>query len=389
MAKLPAVIAANKLLTSKLLVAVFIGGTSGIGEYTLRALCTSFAAHGHSGSGLRAYIVGRKPADGQKVLDECLELCPKASLSYVTVGDLSLLQDVDVACAEIVRREEAAEKAGDLAGCARVDLLVLTPSPQLFKPRTETTEGLDKFTSLLYYSRLRAIFALTPLLHASTHPSAHIISIYAAGMSDPLHPDDLTLRQPGHYGFRTSRGHAVAMTTLAFEKMAGGASVDVLSASQCDSADQAHDQQSQRQHKTPLSFCHNYPGLVITPAFTNPDQPTWFKRTWAIVGPVLARVMALKPEESGMRTLYMAGLRYPGRNESGDEVGKGKDVLGGTDGNLGSGAYGVNWNGEAVSIWGNDEWAKKGVVKEEFKEKVWEHTRRVMDAVGRGKRFVE
>ena len=105
MAKLPAVIAANELLTSKLLVAVFIGGTSGIGEYTLRALCTSFAAHGHSGSGLRAYIVGRKLADGQKVLDECLELCPKASLSYVTMGDLSLLQDVDVACAEIVRRE--------------------------------------------------------------------------------------------------------------------------------------------------------------------------------------------------------------------------------------------------------------------------------------------
>jgi len=242
MAEFPSVIAANKVLTSKPLVAVFIGGTSGIGEYTLRALCTSFTTHGHSGSGLRACIVGRKPADGQKVIDECLKVCPKASLSYVTVSDLSLLRDVDVACTEILRREKVAEKEGDTAGRARVDLLVLTPSPQLFKPRTETTESLDKFTSLLCYSRLRAIFALSPLLHASTHPSAHIISVYAAGMSDPLHPNDLTLREPGHYGFRTSRGHAVAMTTLAFEKMAGGPSIDVLSASQSDSIEQDHDQ---------------------------------------------------------------------------------------------------------------------------------------------------
>jgi len=303
------------------------------------------------------------------------------------------LRDVDVACAEIVRREKAAEKAGDLAGRARVDLLVLTPSPQLFKPRTETIEGLDKFTSLLYYSRVRAIFALTPLLQASTHPSAHIISIYAAGMSDPLRPDDLTLREPGHYGFRTSRGHAVAMTTLAFELMAGGASIDVFLASQSDSIEQDHDQRSQQQHKTPLSFCHNYPGLVITPAFTNPDHPTWFKRTWAIVGPVLARVMALKPEESGMRTLYMAGARYPGlaaASDGGGEAGeeKGSDVLRGTNGKVGGGAYGVNWNGEAVGIWEKDEWAKKGVVKEEFAGKVWDHTRKVMEVVGRGERFV-
>ena len=81
-----------------------------------RSLCTSFASYGNSGSSFRAYIVGRKPADRQRAIDECLKTCTKAGISYVTVGDLSLLGDVDKVCTELVWRIKAAEQAGDLAG---------------------------------------------------------------------------------------------------------------------------------------------------------------------------------------------------------------------------------------------------------------------------------
>lgn len=58
MVKLNEVRALNTaLVQSQPLVAVFFGGTSGIGHYTLRALATASAA---GGKGFRAYIVGRK-----------------------------------------------------------------------------------------------------------------------------------------------------------------------------------------------------------------------------------------------------------------------------------------------------------------------------------------
>lgn len=133
MVKLPAVTTANKALATQPIVYVGMGATSGINLFALQALVSAFAAQGQQGKGLRAYIVGRKPEDGKKIIDECLKQCPKAIMHYVVASDLSLLSEVDKASKEIEKLEKLEESNGN--GKARVDILIASPSPVLFQPR--------------------------------------------------------------------------------------------------------------------------------------------------------------------------------------------------------------------------------------------------------------
>lgn len=121
---LEVVYAANAaLLAKRSLVAVFSGGTSGIGEYTARAL----ARHAAEGQGARIYIVGRN----QKAADaiaadygsrENVQFC------FVKADDLSLLKDVDRCCEEIERLESKESKGGP----PRIDLLVMSHADLYF-----------------------------------------------------------------------------------------------------------------------------------------------------------------------------------------------------------------------------------------------------------------
>ena len=120
----------STLVKSQPLVAVFVGGTSGIGEATIRVLATT---HTDQGKGLRLYIVGRNAAAAEKTISECVRVCPKGQFRFVKAGDLALLKDVDRVCAEITRLEE--EENADGGGTARVDLLVMSQAYLTFDPR--------------------------------------------------------------------------------------------------------------------------------------------------------------------------------------------------------------------------------------------------------------
>lgn len=78
----------------------------------------------------------------------------------------------------------------------------------------ETAEGLDRTMSLLYYSRIRFVTNLIDLLQAE-QKTAHVISVYGAGLEGKLFKDDISLRH--HYSFANARSHIVHMTTMAFE----------------------------------------------------------------------------------------------------------------------------------------------------------------------------
>ena len=114
------------------LVAVFVGGTSGIGEFTLRALAKT---HGRQGKGLRAYIVGRNVAAAEKIIADCTGLCPSGQFRFVKAADLSLLKDVDRVCAEVAELEEKESAAS--SGKARIDILVMSQHyfPLIFQSR--------------------------------------------------------------------------------------------------------------------------------------------------------------------------------------------------------------------------------------------------------------
>ena len=182
----------------------------------------------------------------------------------------------------------------------------------------ETPEGLDKLMSLLYYSRIRFIHQLMPLLEATPLASANVISVYAAGMETPnknLYLNDLSLRDPNSFGFAATRNHVVHMKTLAFEKLA-------------------------QQHPK-LSLVHIFPGLVITPGFDRNPMPLWFKIIWPVLVPV-ARLFALAPDDIAEWVLGFTSEKFSGieRAKSGEV-----EAAVSTDGSLGGGAYSVRYDG--------------------------------------------
>jgi len=120
MVQLPTVHAHNAaIFQSRPIVAVFAGATSGLGEATLRALA---AAHGTNGKGLRVYILGRKREAFQRIVSDCSRLCPTGQFIFIQSPDLSLLGNVDKACAEITKAEQENAKGEQ----ARIDLLCMS-----------------------------------------------------------------------------------------------------------------------------------------------------------------------------------------------------------------------------------------------------------------------
>jgi NAD(P)-dependent dehydrogenase (short-subunit alcohol dehydrogenase family) len=120
------------LVQSQPLVAVFFGGTSGIGHYTLRALAAAEASNGKS-RGFRTYIVGRNASAAAAVTAECRSIYPAGKYVFVQASDLSLLKDVDRVCKEIIELEGT---EGERAGMGpRIDYLMLSQGGAVFLPR--------------------------------------------------------------------------------------------------------------------------------------------------------------------------------------------------------------------------------------------------------------
>lgn len=223
----------------------------------------------------------------------------------------------------------------------------------------DTEEGLDKLMSLNYYSRMRCIIKLLPLLLASPLP-AHAITICTAGFEAKLIPDDLSLRRPENYGFVNRRSHLTYMTTFFHEALA-------------------------KKYPGKLSLSHVYPSFVMTPGFTKEGVAPWFKTVWTwFAGPIL-RVFALSPEDCGDRNLFVATARFAaaGQGEASNQQPGDVDVAFGTDGMRGSGSYSVNWNGETIDI----AKAYEKFDKEELGRKVYDHTMKAFATIEAGDVF--
>ena len=125
-ASLPAVV------QSQPLVAVFFGGTGGIGHNTLRALAT---AERNGGKGFRAYVVGRNAKAAEEFISECRHIYSQGQFKYIKANDLSLIQDVDRICADIIQLEEKESQN------PRIDYLMMGQGGSIFLPRKGNIEG--------------------------------------------------------------------------------------------------------------------------------------------------------------------------------------------------------------------------------------------------------
>lgn len=101
MAKLDQVRASNAAINAQNpeLVAVFVGATSGIGEGTAKELATAVRKP-------TIHLIGRNEATASKILDELKAANPEGSFHFIK-SDVSLLKNVDKACAEIKQKEES------------------------------------------------------------------------------------------------------------------------------------------------------------------------------------------------------------------------------------------------------------------------------------------
>ena len=192
--------------------------------------------------------------------------------------------------------------------------------------------------ALMYYSRMRAIVQLEPLLASAT-----VVSVYASSSEDKLFEDDLSLHEPGRYSYNQARSHMVYMHTLFFEKIA--------------------------EKNKNMSLVHIFPGLVITPAFKSPDpdMPTWISLLLKYIFlPFIAPWVSVPLDECGKRMLSLRGERLA-------------DVVA-TNGVKGGGSYGLTWNGESNF---KDEKYKK-IDKDAVRRKVWQHTNAAFDVIADG-----
>lgn len=213
--------------------------------------------------------------------------------------------------------------------------------------------------SLLYYSRMRFVTQLLPLLLDSPLPG-RVVSVFGPGRDTKLILEDLSLRKPQNFNFTTLGSHAAYMTTFFFEKMAAS-------------------------NPGKLSLSHYFPMLVITPAFRGDGVPSWFKGVFAVLGP-LFKVIGVNPKECGDRVLFHTSGRFPAR--SSDAKAKlpvkleNVKVASSSDGVLGGGAYRVNWNGEVPLGKGY-----KNIRIDEVSKKVWDHTMKVFQDISAGGYF--
>jgi hypothetical protein len=203
----------------------------------------------------------------------------------------------------------------------------------LLTARTETSEHVHLLAALNYYSRLRFITNLLPLLrNAST--LRRVVTVGGGGKEGPLDVTDFpALRVP----LPQLRGHLTTLITLGLEAVTKTAS--------------------------DVSFIHDYPGSVNTGLYRGMDAPPFDTS------------LSMPIEESGERHLYLAtSARFPSRGgaDTGVKLDAGVQVAAGTTGKVGTGVYSV---GESCASASSEVVELLAVLREKGAvEEVWRHT---------------
>jgi hypothetical protein len=206
-----------------------------------------------------------------------------------------------------------------------------------------TPEGLDSFISTTYYSRIRFIMQMLPLLTASPL-AGRVVSVYAGSFEDGTKPGEMPIGcpPPATYGVNSVRKHSSFMKTFVFEELA-------------------------EKHAGQLSLTHIYPGLVEGPGFYSPDMPSWFRVVWRLLRP-LAWLYMTSPEDCGQVMLYMATPSFPAK---GAATPGGLNVARSTKSELGGGAYSL---GQRADDYNEKRVSYDKVRKDDTSSIVWEHT---------------
>ncbi|KAJ6462427.1 hypothetical protein C8R45DRAFT_878596 [Mycena sanguinolenta] len=160
-------------------VAIFVGGTSGIGQ----GMAEAFARHTKGNAHI--VLIGRNRAAAESII----QTFPKPTVPGVTHEFV----ECDVTLMKNVHRV-----AGELrARIPKVNFLVLSPGVMTMNGRNETEEGIDRKLALHYYGRWTFIKDLLPAVEAAhkAGEDAKAMSVMAAGYGGKIDLDDLGLKK--------------------------------------------------------------------------------------------------------------------------------------------------------------------------------------------------
>jgi len=200
--------------------------------------------------------------------------------------------------------------------------------------RVDTKEGIDTCFALSYFSRIRLITNLLPLLRQSPRP--RVLSVLNGGREKPIREDDIGLEDASHYAPRAAINHTTLMTSLAFDVLA------------------SNDKQ--------ITFMHAFPGLVVSDNFSRlaaPESYGFIGRTILILFSrfisAIQSLFGMSAADCGARQAYLL---------TSDKYGPGKP-------------WRIDQHSEAVTSPG----ALKSYRERGWADKVWDHTMHVFEKI--------
>ncbi|KAJ7616122.1 NAD-P-binding protein [Roridomyces roridus] len=224
MPSLPAVQSSNaSFKPSYLPVAVFLGGTSGIGHGTAEAFAR------YTGGNAHIILIGRNASAATSILSSFPKpTSTESGWKHEFIEcDVSLIKNVNATVASLLPR------------LPRVNFLVCSCGIFSFDDRKETSEGLDLKLAVTYYARAVSMVKLLPALEAAAKAGqpASVLNVLAAGHGSTIELGNLGLKD-GYTGMRSMQECVTYVNLLHVE----------LSA-----------------HHPTLAFTHTYPGFIDTP----------------------------------------------------------------------------------------------------------------------------
>lgn len=164
MVALSAVEASNSRISTALpasLVAVFVGATSGIGEYALK----EFAQQAKDP---KIYLVGRSEDAANRIIAESRGLNPTGQYTFIK-SDISLLKNVDKVCQQILAKEDSINLLFQTQGT----LLMESKTPPCYH-RSISSNPVDLTLSFLIRNlrRAREVICTSSHITHSLHPQS-------------------------------------------------------------------------------------------------------------------------------------------------------------------------------------------------------------------------
>ncbi|KAJ7792149.1 NAD(P)-binding protein [Mycena olivaceomarginata] len=267
-------------------VAIFVGGTSGIGQ----GMAEAFARHTKGNAHI--VIVGRNRAAGEAILRTFPNpTVPGATHEFVEC-DITLMKNVHCVAGELRAR------------IPKVNFLVLTPGVMTMNGRNETEEGIDRKLAVHYYGRWRFIRDLLPAVEDAhkAGEDAKVMSVLSAGKgAGKIDLEDLGLK----------KNFSVMNAALAAPTYNDLMVMDLAA------------------RYPGLTFVHSYPGFVASNLVKSSDTRL-MRLTNTFLMPFLSP-FSYSIEASGEHQLYAllkAGAGPVRTDDRGDDIGLSKGYFG-------------------------------------------------------------